>query len=78
MLLTLFLLVPLLTGLVCWPVRERTTLERLNLLAFAILAALAVWLGAEVLAHGVVEAFGGLLRADALSALVVGLTAFER
>ncbi|MBI5394892.1 MAG: hydrogenase 4 subunit F, partial [Verrucomicrobia bacterium] len=32
--------------------------------------------GAEVLAHGTVEAFGGFLRADALSALIVGLTAF--
>ena len=76
MLLTLLVLVPLLTGLACWPLRERAVLERLNLLAFGIVAALAVWLGAEVLAHGTVEAFGGFLRADALSALVVGLTAF--
>src|SRR2546427_2581087 len=76
MLLTLLVLVPLLTGLACWPLRERAVLERLNLLAFAIVAALAVWLGAEVLARGTVEAFGGFLRADALSALVVGLTAF--
>src|SRR3989475_978857 len=76
MLLTLLVLVPLLTGLACWPLRERAVLERLNLLAFAIVAALAVWLGAEVLARGTVEAFGGFLRADALSALVVCLTAF--
>ncbi len=76
MLLMLLVLVPLLIGLVCWPLRERAVLERLNLLAFAIVAALAVWLGAEVLARGTVEAFGGFLRADALSALVVGLTAF--
>ena len=54
MLLTLLVLVPLLTGLVCWPLRERAVLERLNLLAFVIIAALAVWLGAEVLAHGTV------------------------
>ena len=76
MLLTLLVLVPLLTGLVCWPMRERAVLERLNLLAFAIIAGLALWLGAEVLSRGTVEAFGGFLRVDALSALVVGLTAF--
>src|SRR6266480_5472480 len=74
--MTLLVLVPLLSGLVCWPVRERAALERLNLLAFAVIAALAVWLGAEVLDRGTIEAFGGFLRADALSALVVGLTAF--
>ncbi|MGD0816370.1 MAG: hydrogenase 4 subunit F [Verrucomicrobiota bacterium] len=67
---------PLLTGLICWPLRNRALLERLNLLAFALIAALAVWLGAEVHASGAVEAFGGFLRADALSALVTGLTAF--
>src|SRR6266487_2450378 len=74
--MTLLVLVPLLSGLVCWPLRERAVVERLNLLAFAIVAAMAVWLGAEVLAHGTAEAFGGFLRVDALSALVVGLTAF--
>ena len=76
MILMLLVLVPLITGLICWPMRERAMLERLNLLAFALVAVLAVWLGAEVLAHGTVEAFGGFLRADALSALVTGLTAF--
>src|ERR1041385_9215608 len=76
MLLTLFILVPLLIGAVCRQLRDRATLERLNLLAFAIVAALAVWLGAAVLKSGTVEAFDGFLRADALSALVVGLIAF--
>lgn len=76
MLLTLLVLVPLLTGLVCWPLRERAVLERLNLVAFAVVGVLAVRLGAQVLARGTVEAFGGFLRADSLSALVVGLTAF--
>jgi hydrogenase-4 component F len=75
-LLTLLVLVPLVTGLVCWRVRERVVVERLNLLAFGVLAAGAVWLGSSVLSRGTVEAFGGFLRADALSALVVGLTAF--
>src|SRR5437016_7934229 len=74
--MTLLVLVPLLSGLVCWPVRKRSVVEWLNLLAFAILAVLAAWLGAEVFARGTVEAFGGFLRADALSALVVCLTAF--
>jgi len=76
MLLTLLALLPLLTGLICWPLRQRVVLERLNLLAVATVAGLAVWLGAEVLARGAVEAFGGFLRVDALSALVVCLTAF--
>src|SRR5437667_1963906 len=74
--MTLLVLVPLLSGLACWSLRERAVVERLNLLAFAIVAVLAAWLGAEVLARGTVEAFGGFLRVDALSALVVCLTAF--
>jgi len=41
MLLMLLVLVPLLTGLACWPLRNRVVLERLNLIAFAIVAALA-------------------------------------
>ena len=36
MLLTLLVLVPLLTGLVCLPLRERAALGRLNLIAFVI------------------------------------------
>jgi len=76
MLLMLFVIVPFVAGLACWALRNRATLEGLNLLAFLILAGLAIWLGAEVLAHGTVEAFDGFLRVDALSALVVGLIAF--
>jgi hydrogenase-4 component F len=76
MLLMLLVLVPLLAGLWCWRLREPAVLERVNLLAFAVNAALAVWLGAEVLAQGTVEALGGFLRADSLSALVAGLNAF--
>ncbi len=76
MILTLLILVPLATGLLCWAAQKRAAQERLNLLAFGIVAALALWLGAQVLARGTVEAFGGFLRADALSALVAGLTAF--
>ncbi len=76
MLLTLLVLVPLSSGLACWRLRERVVVERLNLLAFAVLAVLAAWLSADVLAYGTVEAYGGFLRADALSALVVCLSAF--
>jgi len=76
MLLTLLVLVPLLASVLCWLVCKRAVLERLNLLAFAIVAVLAVCLSAQVLNHGAVEVFGGVLRADALSALVADLTAF--
>ena len=79
MVLTLLLLVPLSAGLLCLATRSRAWWERLNLLAFAIVAGLAVCLGLEVAAqgaHGTVTALDGFLRADALSALVIGLTAF--
>ena len=76
MLLTLLVLVPLLAGALCWRLREPVLLERINLLAFAVNAVLAVWLGVEVLARGTVERMGGFLRADSLSVLVVGLNAF--
>ncbi|PYJ57811.1 MAG: hypothetical protein DME24_18160, partial [Verrucomicrobia bacterium] len=75
MLLISILLLPLATGLVCLLVRSRPTLERLNLLAFAAGALLAGHLGARVIAAESVSALGGFLYADALSALVVGLTA---
>jgi hydrogenase-4 component F len=50
--------------------------ERVNLLASAIIAGLAARLGFEVVSKNSVTALGGFLRADALSALVVGLTSF--
>ena len=77
--LVLLLVVPLLAALLCQVVPSRTWWERINLLAFALIAGLAAWLGCEVAARGGGEpltALGGFLRADALSALVVGLTAF--
>lgn len=76
MLLVLLVLVPFLTGLICWPMRQRAALEQLNLLAFAIVAILAARVGSKVVAQGTVEAFDGLLRVDALSALVIALLAF--
>ena len=79
MLLILLVLVPLVAGPLCLGIRSRLWWERLNLGAFAILAGLAALLGAEVAGQGEqgsVVALNGFLRADALSAVVVGLTAF--
>ena len=76
MILVLLPLIPFCAGLLCLVARSRESWERLNLLAFAALVPLALKLGADVLAQGPVLALGGFLRADALSALVVGLTAF--
>jgi hydrogenase-4 component F len=76
MTLLLLPLLPLVAGLLCLLTSSRKSWERLNLLAFALLVPLAFRLGADVLAQGSVSALGGGLRADALSALVVGLTVF--
>jgi hydrogenase-4 component F len=79
MMLILLVLVPLSAGLLCLTTRSRAWWERLNLLAFAVVAGLAVVLGLDLAAqgeHGTVTALDGFLRADALSALVIGLTAF--
>ncbi|HEY2951913.1 MAG TPA: proton-conducting transporter membrane subunit [Verrucomicrobiae bacterium] len=76
MTLILLLLIPILAGPLCLATRSRASWERLNLLAFALLVPLALKLGADVLEHGSVSALDGFLRADALSALVIGLTAF--
>jgi hydrogenase-4 component F len=75
MTLILLLLIPFCAGLLCLASRSRESWERLNLLAFVALVPLALKLGADVLTQGAVSALGGFLRADALSALVVGLTA---
>src|SRR2546426_10488012 len=82
MVLTLLLLVPLLAGLLCLAIPGRVWWERLNLMAFVIVAGLALVLGLDI-AHqsmsarlGRVTALAGFLQADALSALVVVLIAF--
>lgn len=74
--LMLLVLIPLLTGLLCLVIPTRPWWERLNLLAFLLVAALALKVGADVTALGHVSALDGFLRADALSALVIGLIAF--
>ena len=76
MMLMLLVLVPLVAGVLCLLVNSRLWWERINLLAFAVVAGLAMLLGIEVSRNGQVLALGGFLRADSLSAIVVGLTAF--
>jgi hydrogenase-4 component F len=76
MILLLLPLVPLCAGLLCLVTHSRAWWERLNLGAFIIVAGLAFKVAGDVAAQGTVAALGGFLRADALSALVVGLTGF--
>ncbi len=76
MTLLLLLLIPTGAGLLCLTTRSRPAWECLNLLAFGALALLSLQVGADVLRSGVLTAADGFLRADALSALVIGLTAF--
>src|SRR5262249_1517569 len=76
MTLIFLVLTPVLAGLLCLVVNSRQWWERINLLAFGIVAALSIWVGIEVRENGYAAALGGFLRADALSALVIGLTAF--
>ncbi|HEX5399953.1 MAG TPA: hypothetical protein VFY06_12990, partial [Verrucomicrobiae bacterium] len=76
MALILLVSLPVCAGLVCLVTPSRKLWEWLNLATFAALVPLAVKIGSEVLADSVVWAPGGFLRADALSALVMGLTVF--
>src|ERR1043166_7264499 len=76
MLLISLVLIPFLAALLCLIVNSRLAWERLNLAAFAIVAGLAIKIGGEVIDRGPISAAGGFLRADALSALLIGLTAF--
>jgi hydrogenase-4 component F len=76
MTLILLPLIPFCAGLLCLFTRSRQSWERLNLLAFVPLIPLALKLGGDVLTRGPVSSPGGFLRADALSVLVAGLTAF--
>jgi hydrogenase-4 component F len=76
MALILLVVIPLLAGPLCLVANSRLWWERLNLLAFGIVAALSISIGIDVGENGQAVALGGFLRADALSALVIGLTAF--
>jgi hydrogenase-4 component F len=76
MMLMLLLLAPCLAALLCLVVRSPAWWERINLLAAVIVAGLAGLVAHDVLRDGKVTALNGFLQADALSALVIVLTAF--
>src|SRR5258708_5359165 len=76
MTLVLLLLIPPGAGLLCLATNSRVWWERLNLAAFALVAGLALLVAGNVIHQGTISALGGFLHADALSALVIGLTAF--
>jgi hydrogenase-4 component F len=76
MLLLWLLIVPLLAGLLAFLFRKRSLMELANLTAFAIEFCLAAALAAQVLRNGPVSLWNGFFYADALSALVILLSAF--
>jgi hydrogenase-4 component F len=76
MLVVTTLLVPLIFGAICAAAKSRRVLEALNLSYSTLVAGLAAGIIATVLREGPVTALRDALRADALSALVVGLIAF--
>jgi hydrogenase-4 component F len=76
MILLGLLIVPLAAGPLAFFLRKRRMMEGVNLAAFAILLGLATVLAAQVLRSGPVSLWDGFFYADALSALVVLLSAF--
>ena len=76
MLLFWLLLVPLVAGPVAFLLRRRPAMEFTNVAAFSVVMGLAVALGGQVLRSGTVSLWDGFLYADALSSLIVLLTAF--
>lgn len=76
MILVLLLIIPFLAGVACLAIPVRTWWERINMVASGIVAVLAAVLLLKIADGGHVSAFDGFLRVDALSALVIILTAF--
>lgn len=76
MILLGLLIVPLVAGPLAFFLPRRRVMEVVNLVAFAILLGLAVVLVAQVLRNGSVSLWNGFFYADALSVLVVLLSAF--
>jgi hydrogenase-4 component F len=76
MVLPILLAVTLLAAAAAFAARTRPVMEWINLGAAALTLALAAILAAAVLQSGSVSAWDGILYADALSALVVGLVSF--
>jgi hydrogenase-4 component F len=75
MLLIVLLLISAATAAASFFARRRTVMEAANLVGFAGVFAVAVFLVAQVLAHGTVSLGNGFFYADSLSALVILLTA---
>jgi hydrogenase-4 component F len=76
MILPWLLIVPLIAGPLAFFLRRRPQMELVNVAAFGMELCLAVALTIEVLRGGPVSLWQGFLYADALSALVVLLSAF--
>ena len=76
MILFWLLLVPAVAGPLAFFSRRRGAMEAINLAAFAVVLGLAVALAVPALWHGPVSVWDQILYADALSALIVLLTAF--
>jgi hydrogenase-4 component F len=75
MLLLALLLIPVATAAASFFVRRRAAMEAVNLAGFGVVFLAAVALAAQVLARGTVSLANGFFYADALSALVILLTA---
>src|SRR5271166_4643122 len=75
MLLIALLLIPVATAAASYFARRRAVMEAVNLAGFGAVFAVAVALGAQVLAYGTVSLANGFFYADSLSALVILLTA---
>src|ERR1039457_3335050 len=75
MLLVALLLVPLATAAAAFFARRRAAMEAVNLAGFAAVFVVAGALAVRVLANGTVSLANGFFYADALSALVILLTA---
>src|SRR5713101_890141 len=76
MILVWLLIVPLIAGPLAFFLRRRPKMELVNVAAFAIELGLAIALAAKVLRSGPASLWEGFFYADALSALVVLLSAF--
>ena len=76
MILLWLLIVPLVASPLAYVLRKRHFMEAVNLAAFAVLLCLAATLGVRALRSGPVSVWDGFFYADALSALVVLLSAF--
>jgi len=75
MLLLALLLIPFVTAVASFFARRRATMEALNVAGFGAVFLAALALGAQVLSAGTVSLWDGFFYADALSALVILLTA---